>query len=72
MEREVVREASQSRDYCVANNATLRAARPGPYFRAKNALSQDDSSHEQRGRSWRNLCLRRIARAKSIPGGVCF
>jgi hypothetical protein len=27
------KEASQTRDYCVANNATLRAARPDPSLR---------------------------------------
>src|SRR5580698_4750303 len=32
------REASQTRDYCVAKDATLRAARPGPSF-AQRTLS---------------------------------
>src|ERR1700730_16942268 len=29
------KEASQTRDYCVAKNATLRAARPDPSLRKK-------------------------------------
>jgi hypothetical protein len=32
------KEASQTRDYCVANNATQRAARPGPSLRKKRLL----------------------------------
>ena len=35
-------EASQTRDYCVARNATLRAARPDPSLR-KERLLQDDN-----------------------------
>jgi hypothetical protein len=31
-------EASQTRDYCVAKNATLRAARPDPSLRKKRLL----------------------------------
>src|SRR6266478_187882 len=34
------KEASQTRDYCVARNATLRAARPDPLRCAKNACSR--------------------------------
>ena len=37
----VIKEASQTRDYCVANNATLRAARLGP-SRRKLRAAQDD------------------------------
>jgi hypothetical protein len=32
------KEASQTRDYCVANNATLRAARPDPSLRKERLL----------------------------------
>jgi hypothetical protein len=35
------KEASQTREYCVAKNATHRAARPGP-SPSKKRLSQDD------------------------------
>jgi len=31
-------EASQTRDYCVAKNATLRAARPDPSLRKERLL----------------------------------
>ena len=31
----LIKEASQTRDYCVAKNATLRAARPDPSLRKK-------------------------------------
>jgi hypothetical protein len=31
-------DASQTRDYCVAKNATLRAARPDPSRRKKRLL----------------------------------
>jgi predicted transcriptional regulator len=37
------KEASQTRDYCVAKNATHRAARPDPSLRLKNGYAQDDS-----------------------------
>jgi hypothetical protein len=40
-------EASQTRDYWVAKNATLRAARSGPSF-GKKRLSQDDNRHDDR------------------------
>jgi len=36
------KEAIQTRDYCVANNATLRADRPDP-SRDKKRLAQDDN-----------------------------
>jgi len=36
------KEASKTRDYCVARNATLRAARPDPSLR-KERLLQDDN-----------------------------
>jgi hypothetical protein len=36
------KEASQTRDYCVAKNATLRAARPDPSL-AQRTLVQDDN-----------------------------
>jgi hypothetical protein len=39
------KEASQTRDYCVANNATQRAARPDPSLRQKT-LVQDDKQTE--------------------------
>ena len=38
-------EASQTRDYCVAKNATLRAARPDP-SRRKKTLARDDNQTE--------------------------
>jgi hypothetical protein len=39
------REAIQTRDYCVAKNATRRADRPDP-FAAQKALAQDDNQTE--------------------------
>ncbi len=39
------REASQTRDYCVAKYATLRAARPDPSLR-KERLLRDDNQTE--------------------------
>jgi len=43
------KEASQARDYGIAKNATLRAARPDPFgfaqgrlFAAQRTLAQDD------------------------------
>jgi hypothetical protein len=39
---QVDREASQTRDYCVAKNATHRAARPDP-SRRKKRDAQDDN-----------------------------
>jgi hypothetical protein len=35
---DIDREASQTRDYCVAKNATLRAARPDPSLRKERLL----------------------------------
>jgi hypothetical protein len=41
--REFGKEASQTRDYCVAKSATPRAARPDP-SRDKKRLAQDDKT----------------------------
>src|SRR5207249_9969161 len=35
------KEASKTRDYCVARNATLRAARPDPSLRKERLLQED-------------------------------
>jgi hypothetical protein len=47
--REVVvqfgREASQTRDYCVAKNATHRAARPDPSLRKERLLRMTIKLH---------------------------
>jgi hypothetical protein len=39
------KEASQTRDYCVAKNATLRAARPDPSPRKKRLLRMTIKLH---------------------------
>src|ERR1700678_2692244 len=46
MERqaEINMEASQTRDYCVAKNATRRAARPDPSLRKKRALGMTSTT----------------------------
>src|SRR5205814_1911586 len=38
------KEASQTRDYCVARNATLRAARPDPSLRKERLLKDDNQT----------------------------
>ena len=38
------KEASQTRDYCVARNATLRAARPDPSLRRERLLQDDNQT----------------------------
>jgi hypothetical protein len=38
-------EASQTRDYCVAKNATLRAARPDPSLRKERAFRMTIKRH---------------------------
>src|ERR1017187_1880761 len=45
------KEASQTRDYCVAKSATLRAARPDPSPRQVRA-SQDDNSYSTSSRDF--------------------
>src|ERR1700690_2277631 len=39
------KEASQTRDYCVAKNATLRAARPDPSLRKKRFFRMTIKQH---------------------------
>jgi hypothetical protein len=38
------KEASQTLDYCVARNATLRAARPDPSLRKERLLKDDNQT----------------------------
>jgi hypothetical protein len=42
------KEASQTRDYCVAKNATHRAARPDPSLRKKRLLRMTIKPHTYR------------------------
>jgi hypothetical protein len=42
------KEASQTRDYCVANNATHRAARPDPSLRKELLLRMTIKLHHYR------------------------
>jgi hypothetical protein len=42
-------EASQTRDYCVAKNATHRAARPDPSLRKKRLLGMTNQSPDAAG-----------------------
>ena len=39
------KEASQTRDYCVAKNATLRTARPDPSLRKNRLLGMTSKLH---------------------------
>jgi len=53
-------EASQTRDYCVARNATLRAARPDPSLR-KERLLQDDNQTAPLPSTWSSrICVREL------------
>jgi hypothetical protein len=42
------KEASQTRDYCVAKNATHRAARPDPSLRKKRLLRMTITTYRPR------------------------
>jgi hypothetical protein len=44
------KEASQTRDYCVAKNATLRAARPDSSRRKERLLGMTIKLHHQMSR----------------------
>ena len=43
------KEASQTRDYCVAKNATLRASRPDPSRRKERLLWMTSKLHHYQG-----------------------
>jgi len=54
------KEASQTRDYCVARNATLRAARPDPSLRKERLLQDDNQTAPLPSGCWRvTMSLRR-------------
>src|SRR5438128_593324 len=62
------KEASQTRDYCVARNATLRAARPDPSLR-KERLLKDDNQTAQLPVSITGG--RRVAATTDNPQSIC-
>src|SRR2546428_12874616 len=57
---QLCKEASQTRDYCVERNATLRAARPDPSLRKERLLQDDNQTAPPPSGCWRvTMSLRR-------------
>jgi hypothetical protein len=54
------KEASQTRDYCVAENTTHRAARPDPSLRKRRLFRMTTKLHHYPSRKLRDNCTRNI------------